>query len=96
MDWISFIKDVGFPIALVVYLMYERKVDRQSLEREKIELNRRMSELEAYIRTTFDEALKESAKAVTESTTAINRLEAWLERSYPSGGHPAPPNGTPQ
>lgn len=86
MDIVALIKDLGFPIAVVIYMLWDRrqsdarmaandaKRDAESAKREK-DMATRLREVEDFQRGTLLEVIKENTVALRAVLSVIQEKE---------------------
>lgn len=58
MDWVQVIQQVGFPIAIAAYLLWDKRTERQEVRQERKEMTDAINELSNYIRSLTGGAAK--------------------------------------
>lgn len=71
-DWHSLVTDFGFPIALVMFFVWN------SWKREE-RMGTRVTNLETFVQTELMDINKQAVQAISDNTAALNRLITTLD-----------------
>ena len=84
MDWMELIGKVGFPIATVIYLLWQSKKDKEQMNeqsrKDKEKMNDRMDHLDNFIKTDLKAITEESSKVIATNNEILIKNTIALEK----------------
>lgn len=75
MDWVQMIEHFGFPISIVIFLLFDRVALDKRRNTEYDRIAKRLSSVEDYIKVEHTEMIKTNQEIIARATRAIENCE---------------------